>query len=165
MKQTEKKYRKLCSYRSMVAGIKVFDGGNHFLFAIGSGYSEEYFRFFFSDIQAIKLVEKKFFYLWISIGAALTAILILLGIIGSMLFLLIPGGIFVLLLLLYAWKGPMMRIAFMTPLGDQEYSFCRRRKALRVYRVMCGLVSEAQEVVEPSEVVSEIIETERTIVI
>ena len=165
MEQTETKYSKLCSYRSMVAGIKVFDCGDHFLFAIGNGYTEEYFRFFYSDIQAIKLVQKKFFYLWLGIGAVPAVIFFLTGAIWGGLFLLIPGIIISLLLAAYLWKGPMMRIAFMTPLGDQEYSFCRRRKALKIYRKMCDLVNNAQGVTDQSEIIAEMIESERTMVI
>ena len=165
MEETVTKYKKISFCCGLVSSVKIFEGGDHFLFAVSGGYTEDYFRFFFSDIQAVKLIEKQYFGVYISIAAAITGILLILSLVIDSMFLLGVSVILLLLILIYVWRGSGTKIALMTALGDKDYIFCRKRKALKMYKRMCDIVNESQGVTEPAEVVAEMIETERTVVL
>jgi branched-subunit amino acid transport protein AzlD len=155
----EKNYKKICSVRNATNSVKVWSGNDHFLFAVGNGYSEEYFRFFYSDIHSFKLSLVRFFMLWVSLSILLFFILLGLAFLDD---LSIPfgiaAGIIFLFIIAFLWLGPKAQLSITTPTTNKKIFFGRKRKALKSLRKLCHQIHDVEGMVDRDELINRLAE-------
>jgi hypothetical protein len=154
-------YRKLSAFRSFVKSTKVFVTNDHCLFASGSGYSEEYFRFFFNDIHSLKLNIGRFFAVWVTISSIFTVIFLALAVFNDSVFFYILTGGLLIFLLLYIWRGPKTYLTIRTATTTKNVYFGRKRKALKALRRLCDNINAVQGIVDKQELVNRLRASEK----
>ena len=161
----QKEYTKLAGRgrrkREFFAWNTLWLGRDHLLQVEHTGYSEEYKRFYFTDIQGVSLCGTKraqgftiFFLLMIALGAAL-AVTIGLGQNGDTAWLIVSGfwtGLFVLLATINFVKGPSCICFIQTAVHREQLPSLKRiRKTHRVLARIRELIVQAQGSLSPDE--------------
>jgi len=132
-------------------------GPDHLLAVDTSGYTENYKRFAFRDIQAVTMRRTIRSNVWTGIFSALAALFLLIGLAtGGRAALVIWGivsGIFLLLLAINLIKGPSCACQLQTAVQTEDLpSLNRVRRANRVMNVLRPLITQAQGYLPPEEV-------------
>ncbi len=132
-------------------------GGDHILVVDNNGFSQDYKRFYFSDIQAIITRKTRRGINWsiasaLMIACALTGALFLEGeLIRTLSWML--AGIFLVLVLINLARGPTCLCHIMTAVQeDQLPSLNRLRVARKVIGILKAAVENSQGRLSPEEV-------------
>ena len=127
--------------------IRVTD--DHFLYAESNGYSEDYKRFFFADIQAIKMVKKRDWgFVVILVILALTLALnftIAEGLEASVVFIVIIT-VFAVIAVMGLFFGPPVKAIIKTAYSSDTIMFGRVRRAEKNLRKMTAYLEGAQNI-------------------
>lgn len=163
-KQTD--YKKI--YRSSVGSERstLFAAEDHFLVATIKGYyNEEYYRFFFSDIVALKIRIDR----WAN---TMLVVLIILDVLFAAGMLInepavqwISGGIFLVLFLaiLYViFYGPQAKLVFRTATTEKDFPMGRQKKILKLLKKLRPYIEKAQGEFDPTSLREELAENEKT---
>jgi hypothetical protein len=157
----EKEYRRLTrTRRGLAKGHSLWLGKDHILAVESTGYTEEYRRYYFRDIQGIvtRRTDRRD---WLS-GIFLIPVLLLAwpalkasvsGNSGGVAGWGIPAGAFLVLILVNIFRGPTCRTWIQMPLTvDELPSLDRIPKVRRVLETLRPLVASAQGTVRRSEI-------------
>jgi hypothetical protein len=150
MKEKKKKdYKAIHQSRSSLGGNTVYVSDDHFLIACNKGYTEQYYRFFYKDIIALKVLIGK----WAN--AMLIALIILSFVFLGLAFLtyeLLPlatvsgiiCGVFVVSSIWVFISGPQTKLTIKTVSTEQQFSLGRRDKVMHLVKQMRPYIKKAQ---------------------
>lgn len=146
----EKEYKKLSGGRSWFRTARLWQGKDHLLLAQTMGYSEEYKRFYFRDIQAILLRPSNRRLVWGIVWATFFALFFLIGFFSFthkelpyfwLFFILFYAVGFSVNLL----QGPGCVCHLKTAIQTAELPIQRRRKADKIIGLLKPLIDAAQQ--------------------
>ena len=155
MAEAEKKYRRLPGLgRGMIGIARLWLGRDHLLAVHSTGYSEDYKRFYFRDIQAI-ITRKTEFGKIVNAGLVCLSIVFLapaLAASGALqLFLGICAAILVLALLVNWGRGPTCVCHIRTAVQTENLPSLNRLHTVRkVLAILRPVVEKAQSTLTPA---------------
>jgi hypothetical protein len=157
-------YKKIYKKRNLLGGANnLMVCQDHLLCIKNRGYSEDYKRFFFADINWIKLVPVRLSLLVDAILAivALVVFLLALNFINDKMFIcawIMFGIIFLLIvyLILNHLLGPSAKMIIKTYNQQDELTLKRYRKAVKVLQNLKAYINEAQGEVSKAELLGKI---------
>src|SRR5258708_2639191 len=102
----KKEYKKIASGRRLMSSVQLWQGKDHLLVCESMGYSEDYKRFFFRDIQAVMVRDNFRRMVWSFVwGGFLLFFLVLMGFFQSEPALWFCAGFFGILFLINLLMG------------------------------------------------------------
>ena len=132
----------------------LWTGPDHLLLVAGTRFSEDYKRFYFSDIKAIVLRRTRQWELQLKIAGVITALAGLFAVfamkmthpnVGLAIFLGILGGIALFSLIFNLIAGPTCVCHLRTPVQQEEIpSLCRLRTARKTLKKIRPLIESVQ---------------------
>ena len=150
-------YRRLPGLSRGYGGyLQLWEGEDHLLVVQTNGYTEEYRRFYYRDIQALVVQRTRtggIGSLILGLFTAITAVPILIG--GTELWALIFPGLLFLFLLIHVLMGPTCRVRLVTAVNQQSLASIGRLRTFR--RVLARIgprIEQAQGTLAPEEIVA-----------
>ena len=141
------------------ARARLWMGKDHLLYQLSTGYTEDYKRFYYKDIQAVTIRRTKRFLVWSLVLPLLTFICAVSGYNHEPFreFFWAVGAILFLFLLIHLFMGPTCICRLHTGVSTEEiYSWKRLRTARKAIAVITPLIEASQEASPPSvEIVHE----------
>jgi hypothetical protein len=145
--------------------IKLYQGPDHLLLVASSGYTENYKRFYFRDIQAITVQASARGKVWNGIWGFLTFLSAIIALqVSDVAFVVwsIFAGIFFLLLALHFGHGPTCICQVQTAVQTRPLpSLNRLRRAKKVIAQLRPFIEAAQESMTSSELTQRIDDARR----
>lgn len=154
LKKKNKEYKKLIHKRSSYAHTSVFVSKDHFLIASAKAYQEDYNRFFYDDIAALKIrVSKwqKLIMIIISICTVISGSIFAISL-NDPTFAVVTGiifGIFLIYTVVVLIQGPQSILVIKTLTTEKEFPVGRLRFVKKVINKMRPFIEEAQGKVTP----------------
>ncbi len=152
------KYKKIYKRRGFLGGVNnLMVCPDHLLCIKSHGYSEDYKRFFFDDINWIKLVPVKLSLLIdviLGSGALVTFVLAATVSKDSSIFAWILAGVaflVVVYIIINHLLGPSAKMIIQTYNQQDELVFKRYKKAAKVLKVFKAYVNDAQGAISNAE--------------
>ena len=135
---------------------RLYLGKDHLLRVNNNGYTENYRRFYFSDIQALVIGRtnrwKLWNIVWSILGSGCLIWLFSIELLGGRIALGIFAGLFLLFLAVNAFSGPTCKVRIYTRTGCEPLPSLRRlRHANKVLSRLKPLIQEVQGVVSDSQ--------------
>lgn len=130
-----------------IASVQAAD--DHFIYTISSGYSENYKRFFFADIQAIKMVKKRN---WGLILTVISTILIIINMVtfdlgfNMTIFVGIIMTVLVVFATIYLFVGAPVEAVIKTAYSRERIKFGRFRRAEKNLRKITTCLDAVQNI-------------------
>lgn len=169
MARTEREYRRLPgrgrkrgSFFALTATrSSVWAGRDHLLLVSGTGYTEEYKRFYYRDIQAIVIRKTGRGAAWSGFSALVLALLVLLALTRTAtstdalfwFWTLSLGGCFLLALIVNLLRGPTCICHLHTAVSREELSsLSRERNAKKALDILKPLIEGAQGALTREEI-------------
>ena len=156
----EKEYKRLPGrWRSFANAVTLWQGKDHVLLVENSGYTEQYKRFYYRDIQAF-VVQKNRHRMFGNIVLGLPAVV--LAVFGAidypvLGFLLIAAGFFGIFALVNTLLGPTCNASLVTSVNVQPVrSLNRVRVVGKALKRILPLIEEAQGALDPAQLVVEL---------
>ena len=152
MARAAKMYRRLPGRAASLASYhRLWLGPDHLLSVRATGYSEEYKRFYFRDIQAILIGKKDSWKTWNLIWGSASGLVVFIGLMstsgGALFFWLGLGGFLFLLLLVNLLSGPTCVCHIRTAVQTEPLPTLKRlRTARQVIMRLKPRIEEAQGV-------------------
>ena len=136
--------------------FRLYLGPDHLLLVSSNGYSEDYHRLSYRDIQAITVRTTITGRIWTGFAACLVLGSAAIGLqmedAGAIIAWLIVAGIFLGLLALNLFSGPTCRCEIKTAVQTRPLpSLGRLRRARRVLTELRSIIAAAQESMTPEE--------------
>jgi hypothetical protein len=158
----EKEYRKLAGRGrrkgELFAWQTLWLGRDHILQVEHTGYSEDYKRFYFGDIQSIVITKTDRARVWSFVLAGLLVVGLVLGVtlgVGNAVWLYLSLGIIALTILFLSInliKGPSCTCFVQTAVQREQLASLRRvKKARRVMTGLRELIGSTQGLLAPEE--------------
>lgn len=149
-------YKKLSRYRRSAAGYScLWLGDDHVLLVTSSGYSEEYRRFYFSDIQALTIQKTNGFAVvnWILGGSAIffAALIFTVPLAGAIV-LGTFAGICALAVAVHSVLGPTCAVQVRTAIAAHPLEpLGRLRQCQKAFARLVPLIQQAQGELTPEQ--------------
>jgi len=160
-------YKKIYKVKYGAERSAIFAADDHFLISTVKGYyNEEYYRFFYNDLIALKIRINR----WSSAMLIILSILTIVFLAGAIFIDIetvrrIALSAFILFLFVCFYiiiYGPHARLVFKTATAEKDFSMGRKNKILKMLKKLRPYVEEAQGSFNSTALLEEVNEEEKT---
>ena len=164
--QEKTDYKAIYENRYTFGGNTIYAADDYFLIANRTAYTEEYSRFFYKDIIALKVFIGKWPHAMLIVLIILSAIFLTITLLldemaGEVIFGIICG-FFVLASVWVAIYGPYVRMVFKTATTEKEFFIGRQRKVMKMLAKLRPYIEKAQGSYDYRALLEETNEEEKT---
>jgi hypothetical protein len=161
---TDINYKKIYTGKTGFTRSTIFSAEDHFLVAKASGYSEEYYRFFFTDIIALKVRIDKLANATLGVLSIFEVLAVLALLSGSFGLQWFGGIIFIILLLAIGYViiyGPQAKLVFKTATTEKDFPMGPKNKILKLLKKLRPYIEKAQGEFAPDTLQEELLKDEK----